>query len=108
MAGSTGYAADGFGLHRTYTTDGTIDDNLTVRDGDVYLIPRGYHGPCVAAPGYTMYYLNVLAGPGGERSMAFCDDPAHHWVRAAWETMPTDPRCPMTDAAGVVGVAARH
>ena len=54
----------------------------TVGDGDVYLIPRGYHGPCVAAPGYTMYYLNVLAGPGGERSMAFCDDPTHHWVRA--------------------------
>ena len=71
-------------------------------DGDVYLIPRGYHGPCVAAPGYTMYYLNVLAGPGGERSMAFCDDPAHHWVRQSWDGMATDPRCPMTDAGGIV------
>jgi 5-deoxy-glucuronate isomerase len=101
-AGTTAYAADGFGLHRTYTGDGRVDDNLTVSDGDVYLIPRGYHGPCVAAPGYTMWYLNVLAGPGGERSMAFCDDPTHHWVRASWDGMPTDPRCPMTDAAGVV------
>ncbi len=101
-AGSIDYAPHGFGLHRTYTGDGRIDDNLTVADGDVYLIPRGYHGPCVAAPGYTMYYLNVLAGPGGERSMAFCDDPAHHWVRQSWETMATDPRCPMTDAGGVV------
>jgi 5-deoxy-glucuronate isomerase len=101
-AGSTAYAEDGFGLHRTYTGDGRVDDNLTIGDGDVYLIPRGYHGPCVAAPGYTMYYLNVLAGPGGERSMAFCDDPAHHWVRATWDSMPLDPRCPVTDATGVV------
>ena len=58
--------------------------------------PRGYHGPCVAAPGYPMYYLNVLAGPGGERSMAFCDDPTHHWVRDTWAGMAVDPRCPMT------------
>lgn len=106
-AGTTDYAADGFGLHRTYTGDEVagelaIDDNLTVADGDVYCVPRGYHGPCVAAPGYTMYYLNVLAGPGGERSMAFCDDPTHHWVRSTWDSMPLDPRCPMTSAAGVV------
>jgi 5-deoxy-glucuronate isomerase len=105
-AGGTDYAPDGFGLHRTYTGDGVapelrVDDNLTIGDGDAYVIPRGYHGPCVAAPGYTMYYLNVLAGPGGERSMAFCDDPAHHWVRQSWEGMTTDPRCPMTTAAGV-------
>ena len=45
------------------------------------LVPYGYHGPCVAAPGYPMYYLNVLAGPGQTRSMAFCDDPAHTWLR---------------------------
>jgi 5-deoxy-glucuronate isomerase len=104
-AGGAEYAPEGFGLHRTYTGDAVapelrVDDNLTVRDGDAYVIPRGYHGPCVAAPGYTMYYLNVLAGPGGERSMAFCDDPAHHWVRSSWEGMPTDPRCPVTNAAG--------
>jgi len=79
-----------------------FDDNLTVRDGDVYLVPRGYHGPCIAAPGYPMYYLNVLAGPGGDRSMAFCDDPDHHWVRDTWTTMDLDPRCPMTSADGVI------
>jgi 5-deoxy-glucuronate isomerase len=94
--------AGGFGLHRTYTPDGTVDVNVRVGDGDVFLIPRGYHGPCVAAPGYPMYYLNVLAGPSAERSMAFCDDPAHHWVRDTWETMAPDPRCPMTTAAGRV------
>jgi 5-deoxy-glucuronate isomerase len=88
--------AGGFGFHRTYTPDGAVDVNVRVADGDVFLIPRGYHGPCVAAPGYPMYYLNVLAGPGAERSMAFCDDPAHHWVREAWLSMAPDPRCPMT------------
>ena len=101
-AGETDYAQDGFGLHRLYTVDGAIDETVEVRDGDVFLIPRGYHGPCGAAPGYTMYYLNVLAGPTPGRSMAFCDDPAHHWVRATWEGMPVDPRCPMTSAEGVV------
>jgi 5-deoxy-glucuronate isomerase len=102
-AGTTDIEPNGFGLHRTYTPDRSIDDNLVVRDGDVYLVHRGYHGPCVAAPGYTMYYLNVLAGRGeGERSMAFCDDPTHHWVRDSWSDMATDPRCPMTDAHGRV------
>ncbi|MGB1381465.1 MAG: 5-deoxy-glucuronate isomerase [Ilumatobacteraceae bacterium] len=100
-AGTTDVDPDGFGMHRTYTPDGEVDDNLVVRDGDIYLIPRGYHGPCIAAPGYTMYYLNVLAGPGGERSMAFCDDPSHHWVRDTWEHMDPDPRCPMTGPGGV-------
>jgi 5-deoxy-glucuronate isomerase len=99
--GEVTYSDDGFGLHRLYTGDGAIDDTVEVRDGDVFLVPRGYHGPCVAAPGYTMYYLNVLAGPAPGRSMAFCDDPAHHWVRDTWATMATDPRCPMTSATGV-------
>lgn len=91
---------EGFGIHRTYTADGSIDENAAVRDGDVFLVPRGYHGPCIAAPGYSMYYLNVLAGPGPERSMAFCDDPAHSWVRSAWADEPLDPRCPLTSHEG--------
>lgn len=99
-AGTADYTAEGFGMHRTYTGDGVIDENVAVRDGDVFLVPRGYHGPCIAAPGYDMYYLNVLAGPGGARSMAFCDDPTHHWIRDEWEDMPLDPRCPMVTADG--------
>jgi 5-deoxy-glucuronate isomerase len=47
-----------------------------------------------------MYYLNVMAGPGAERELAFCDDPAHGWARDTWADMATDPRCPMTSAAG--------
>ncbi|MEY2582280.1 MAG: 5-deoxy-glucuronate isomerase [Ilumatobacteraceae bacterium] len=100
VAGTGDYTSEGFGMHRTYTPDGSIDINVVIHDGDVFCVPRGYHGPCIAAPGYPMYYLNVLAGPGGDRSMAFCDDPAHHWVRDTWADMATDPRCPMTTKDG--------
>jgi 5-deoxy-glucuronate isomerase len=88
----------GFGLHRVYTQDGAIDLTEEVGHGDVVLIPRGYHGPSAAAPGYDMYCLNVLAGPEGQRSMAFRDDPAHAWVRASWDQQEVDPRVPMTGA----------
>jgi 5-deoxy-glucuronate isomerase len=98
VTGGTDYATTGFGMHRTYTADHIIDENVMVQDGDVFVVPRGYHGPCIAAPGYPMYYLNVLAGPSEARSMAFCDDPAHHWVRDTWADMPVDPRIPMTKA----------
>ena len=100
VVGTSDYSSEGFGMHRTYTPDGSIDVNVVVHDGDVFCVPRGYHGPCIAAPGYPMYYLNVLAGPGGARSMAFCDDPTHHWVRETWADMATDPRCPMTTKDG--------
>ncbi|HEX6401403.1 MAG TPA: 5-deoxy-glucuronate isomerase [Actinomycetota bacterium] len=89
----------GFGLHRTYTTDGEIDETVTVRDGDLFLIPRGYHGPCVAAPGHTMYYLNVMAGPA-ERAWRVCLDPAHEWLTEALASLGPDPRCPLTTAEG--------
>jgi 5-deoxy-glucuronate isomerase len=90
----------GFGFHGVYTADGEIDLTVTVRDRDVVLIPRGYHGPSVAAPGYPMYYLNVLAGPAEERSMAFSDDPAHAWVRSSWAGQPMDGRLPLCTAEG--------
>jgi 5-deoxy-glucuronate isomerase len=89
---------NGFGLHRTY--DDRLDETVMVRDGDVFLIPHGYHGPCVAAPGYPLYYLNVLAGPAPERSMAFHDDPTHTWIRDTWAAQALDPRCPVTTAGG--------
>ena len=92
---------NGFGLHRTYTLDGEIDVTVTVRDGDVFLVPRGYHGPCVAAPGHAMYYLNVMAGPG-ERAWRICTDPAHEWLWGWFDELGPDPRCPMTTADGPV------
>ena len=86
----------GFGLHRTYTLDGEIDETVAVGDGDLFLVPKGYHGPCVAPPGYDMYYLNVMAGPEDERTWKMCNDPAHDWVWKHWEGTPQDPRLPMT------------
>ena len=97
----------GLGYHRTYTGPeheaaglAPIDETLEVRDHDVVLVPHGYHGPCMAAYGYPMYYLNAMAGPADERALAFCDDPTHSWVRASWSGVETDPRCPVTSASG--------
>jgi 5-deoxy-glucuronate isomerase len=86
---------EGFAMQRLYTTDGEIDLCEEVRQGDVVLIPRGYHGPSMTAPGYDLYYLNVLAGPGPQRTMAFHDDPAHHWIRTTWEREAVDARLPL-------------
>lgn len=90
---------EGFGLHRTYTGDGDIDETVSVRSGDVFLIPRGFHGPCVAAPGYDMYYLNVMAGPDEQRRWLICTDPRFAWLWDAWADVPADPRLPMTAAS---------
>ncbi len=35
----------GFGIHRTYTADRSIDETVTVRDGDVFLVPQGLSWP---------------------------------------------------------------
>nr|WTA00099.1 5-deoxy-glucuronate isomerase [Streptomyces sp. NBC_00857] len=91
-AGPTG---PGFGYQRVYgTEDRPLDVLAEVRTGDTVLIPHGWHGPSVAAPGYDLYYLNVMAGPGPDRAWLICDDPAHGWVRGTWETRATDPRLP--------------
>lgn len=53
---------DGFGFQRVYTDDGSLDETMTIRDGDMVLVPRGHH-PCGVPVGFEMYYLNVMAGP---------------------------------------------
>ncbi|MET9199620.1 5-deoxy-glucuronate isomerase [Gordonia sp. NPDC003585] len=86
----------GFGYHRVYgTPERPIEVLEEVRSGDVVLVPHGYHGPSIAAPGYHMYYLNVMAGPGDERAWRICDDPAHTWLRGSWEHREIDPRLPL-------------
>ena len=55
----------------------------TVHSGDLALVAAGYHGPAGAAPGYDLYYLNVMAGPG-RREWLITDDPSHAWVRETW------------------------
>ncbi len=84
---------EGYAIQKVYTSDGRIDETLTVRDGELVLIPEGYH-PVVAAHGYNVYYLNALAGSA--RSMAASDDPAYAWVRPTWTEQ--DPRVPLVTA----------
>jgi len=89
---------NGTGFFSCYTDDGEINETVTVRDGDVFLVPRGFHGPAAATPGHHMYYLNVMAGPSPERVWRFCDDPVHAWARSALEKLDPDPRLPLTTA----------
>ncbi|TDC46180.1 5-deoxy-glucuronate isomerase [Jiangella ureilytica] len=86
----------GIGYHRVYGTPARpIDVIAEVRTGDVVLVPHGWHGPSMAAPGYHLYYLNVMAGPGAIREWLISDDPAHAWVREEWASLEPDPRLPM-------------
>ena len=90
-----GPAGPGIGFQRVYGHDGAdIDVTAEIHSGDAVLIPHGWHGPSIAAPGYDLYYLNVMAGPGAERAWLICDDPAHTWVRDSWADQPIDPRLP--------------
>jgi 5-deoxy-glucuronate isomerase len=70
----------GYAFQRVYTEDGSLDETMTVEDGDVTLVPRGYH-PCAALHGYDLYYLNVMAGP--KRTWKFHNEPAHEWLLKA-------------------------
>ena len=70
--------AQGFALQRVYTHDGRWDVALVCEDGDLVLVPEGYH-PVSAAAGYNCYYLNAQAGPS--RAWLVNDDPAHTWVK---------------------------
>jgi 5-deoxy-glucuronate isomerase len=93
---------EGFALQRVYTDPASplhragfpIDAALVVRTDDVVLVPEGYH-PVASPPGYTTYYLNVLAGSA--QSLANRDDPAHAWVKEMYRTR--DPRVPIYDLA---------
>jgi len=67
----------GFAFQRVYTDDRSLDETVCVHDGDVVMVPRGYH-PVGAPHGYDLYYLNVMAGP--HRQWIFRNDPAHDWI----------------------------
>jgi 5-deoxy-glucuronate isomerase len=67
----------GFAFQRVYTDDRAVDETMTVEDGDVTLVPRGYH-PCSAIHGYDLYYLNVMAGP--KRTWRFHNAAEHAWL----------------------------
>ncbi len=67
----------GFGIQRIYTDDRSINEVLVVEENDTVLIPKGYH-PVVNAPGYSMYYLWIMAGVN--RKFISRPDPDHRWV----------------------------
>jgi 5-deoxy-glucuronate isomerase len=69
--------AQGFAFQRVYTDDRSLDEAMAVEDGDVTLVPKGYH-PCAATHGYDLYYLNVMAGP--RRQWQFHNAPEHAWL----------------------------
>ena len=66
-----------FAIQRVYTDDRSLDETISFRDGEVVLVPKGYH-PVGAPYGYDLYYLNVMAGP--ERKWRFKNDPDHDWI----------------------------
>lgn len=88
----------GFAYQRVYTDANSplhqagypIDAVMMTTDNCAVLVPEGYH-PVVSAPGYTTYYLNVLAGSA--QSLANQDDPNHTWVKHHYKG--TDSRLPL-------------
>lgn len=91
---------DGFAFQRIYTDPESplhraglpFDAAVLARNNDVVLVPEGYH-PVTSAPGYTTYYLNVLAGSA--QSLANSEDPRHVWVKSRYQAR--DPRVPLYD-----------
>ncbi len=83
---------EGFAYQRIYTEDRKLDELLMVQDNDLVLSPEGYH-PVVAAHGFNVYYLNMLAG--SDQSLASSDDPAYAWVKNNWDHL--DPRLPLVN-----------
>ena len=89
---------EGYAYQRVYTDENSpihragfpIDAMIIVQNNWAVLIPEGYH-PVVSAPGYTTYYLNVLAGSA--QSLSNQDDPHYSWVKKTYRTV--DPRLPL-------------
>jgi len=67
---------EGFGICHYYNEEGE-EENFTIRDNSIHMMTRGYH-TAVSAPGYTTYYLWLLAG--NQRVQATVDDPDVGWV----------------------------
>jgi 5-deoxy-glucuronate isomerase len=87
----------GFAVQRIYTAPESpleqaglpIDALLLAGNNDVVIVPEGYH-PVSSPPGYTTYYLNILAGSA--QSLANSEDPRHAWVKETYQAR--DPRVP--------------
>ena len=60
------------------------------------MVPHGWHGPSMAAPGYHLYYLNVMAGPSPDRSLADLRRPGARLGTGHLGDQEIDPRLPLT------------
>jgi 5-deoxy-glucuronate isomerase len=89
---------DGYAYQRVYTDETSplhkaghpMDALVRAENNCAVLVPEGYH-PVVSAPGYTTYYLNVLAGSA--QTLANQDDPKYTWVKETYKHK--DDRLPM-------------
>jgi len=89
---------EGYAFQRIYTDSESplqqaghpIDAVVLARDNDAVIVPEGYH-PVASPPGYTTYYLNVLAGSA--QSLANSDDPQYAWVKGCYTSR--DARVPI-------------
>jgi 5-deoxy-glucuronate isomerase len=85
---------EGYALQRIYTAADSplqraglgFDVTVQARNNDVVLIPEGHH-PVSCPPGYTSYYLNLLAGSA--QSLAATDDPDFAWVKESYRQRDT-------------------
>jgi len=78
--------SDGFAMHRNWAPEDGFDEVLTAGDGDVALVPKGFHSS-VACPSSNMFFLNYLAGEllDGERATPPCFHEAYTWIHDDWE-----------------------
>ena len=84
---------NGWAVQRVYSPERDFDLVETVRDGDLLMIPWGYH-TTVAAHGQDLYYLNVLAGPASKRTLQAFQDPCLKASQDAWPDTGIDSRLP--------------
>ncbi len=76
---------EGYAMHRNWRDDEGFDEAVVAHDGDVVLVPKGYH-TSVACPGSNMFFLNYLAGElvDEERSTPPCFHSEHTWIEDDW------------------------
>ena len=84
---------NGWAVQRVYSPERQFDLVQTVRDGDLLIIPWGYH-TTVAAHGHDLYYLNILAGPAPTRTLQAYQDPCLKDTQDAWAAVGIDGRLP--------------
>lgn len=65
----------GFGLQLVQREDGKVGEAYHLMNASTVVLEKGYH-PCVAAPGYEMYYFTILGGLS-QRSLVQFFQPTH-------------------------------